>query len=90
MICRRVVAMATVKQLDKRSGVTYVYESVSYWDKEKKKGDVDEILDQNEIRKGTRCIHTRIELGLFNYMNSMENVLLSSSMSWGTPAGMCS
>ena len=28
--------MATVKQLDKRSGITYVYESVSYWDKEKK------------------------------------------------------
>ena len=25
-----------VKQLDKRSGITYVYESVSYWDKEKK------------------------------------------------------
>ena len=30
------IAMATVKQLDKRSGITYVYESVSYWDKEKK------------------------------------------------------
>jgi transposase, IS4 family len=28
--------MAQVKQLDKRSGITYVYESVSYWDKEKK------------------------------------------------------
>ena len=28
--------MATVKQLDKRSGITYVYESVSYWDREKK------------------------------------------------------
>ena len=28
--------MSTVKQLDKRSGITYVYESVSYWDKEKK------------------------------------------------------
>jgi len=28
--------MATVKQHDKRSGITYVYESVSYWDKEKK------------------------------------------------------
>lgn len=23
--------MALVKQLDKRSGITYVYESVSYW-----------------------------------------------------------
>lgn len=30
--------MAMVKQLDKRSGITYVYESVSYWDKEKKQG----------------------------------------------------
>ena len=28
--------MSMVKQLDKRSGITYVYESVSYWDKEKK------------------------------------------------------
>lgn len=28
--------MAIVKQLDKRSGLTYVYESKSYWDKEKK------------------------------------------------------
>ena len=28
--------MTMVKQLDKRSGITYVYESVSYWDKEKK------------------------------------------------------
>jgi len=27
--------MATVNQFDKRSGITYVYESVSYWDKEK-------------------------------------------------------
>lgn len=30
--------MAIVKQLDKRSGITYVYESKSYWDKEKKQG----------------------------------------------------
>ena len=28
--------MAMVKQLDKRSGVTYIYESASYWDREKK------------------------------------------------------
>ena len=28
--------MATIKQHDKRSGKTYVYESVSYWDKAKK------------------------------------------------------
>jgi transposase len=28
--------MSIVKQLDKRSGITYAYESVSHWDKEKK------------------------------------------------------
>ena len=28
--------MAIIKQRDKRSGITYVYESVSYWDREKK------------------------------------------------------
>ena len=28
--------MAIIKQHDKRSGITYVYESKSYWDKEKK------------------------------------------------------
>ena len=28
--------MSYVNQLDKRSGITYVYESTSYWDKEKK------------------------------------------------------
>ena len=28
--------MAIVKQLDKRSGITYAYESISRWDKEKK------------------------------------------------------
>ena len=28
--------MALIKQLDKRSGITYVYESESYWDKDKK------------------------------------------------------
>ena len=28
--------MATIRQKDKRSGITYVYESISYWDKEKK------------------------------------------------------
>ena len=36
MNCRRLIGMAIVKQLDKRSGITYVYESVSYWDREKK------------------------------------------------------
>ena len=28
--------MAIIKQHDKRSGITYVYESRSYWDPEKK------------------------------------------------------
>ena len=28
--------MAMIKQLDKRSGITYVYESTSYWDRDKK------------------------------------------------------
>lgn len=28
--------MAQVKQLDKRSGITYVYESKAHWDKEKR------------------------------------------------------
>ena len=28
--------MAMIKQLDKRSGITYVYDSKSYYDKEKK------------------------------------------------------
>jgi hypothetical protein len=28
--------MAIIKQFDKRSGITYAYESHSYWDKEKK------------------------------------------------------
>ena len=30
-----VLIMATVKQFDPRSGITYIYESISYWDKEK-------------------------------------------------------
>ena len=28
--------MAIIKQFDKRSGITYVYDSKSYYDKEKK------------------------------------------------------
>jgi hypothetical protein len=31
-----VVAVAIIHQYDKRSGLTYAYESHSYWDKEKK------------------------------------------------------
>ena len=28
--------MGIVRQKDKRSGITYAYESISYWDKEKR------------------------------------------------------
>lgn len=46
---------AIVYQLDKRSGITYAYESVSYWDKEKKQSRAKRTLigrvdkDTNEI-----------------------------------------
>ena len=33
---KEVVIMAIIYQHDKRSGITYAYESFSYWDKEKK------------------------------------------------------
>ena len=36
--------MAQTKQHDKRIGVTYVYESISHWDKEKKSSP-----EQNEL-----------------------------------------
>jgi hypothetical protein len=36
--------MSIVKHTDKRSGVTYVYESQSYWDKEKKQPRSKRIL----------------------------------------------
>ena len=46
--------MAVVRQLDNRSGITYAYESISRWDKEKKQsrskrtliGRVDEVSGQ--------------------------------------------
>ena len=46
--------MSIVKHTDKRSGVTYVYESESYWDKEKKQprskrtliGKIDEVTGE--------------------------------------------
>ncbi|WP_217994024.1 hypothetical protein [Lentibacillus sp. CBA3610] len=31
--------MAIVYQTDKRSGITYAYESISYWDKDKRQSD---------------------------------------------------
>ena len=36
--------MAIIKQYDKRSGITYAYESHSYWDKEKKTSRAKRIL----------------------------------------------
>ncbi|MGD9900910.1 MAG: transposase, partial [Calditrichaceae bacterium] len=54
--------MGIVKQLDKRSGITYAYESVSRWDKEKKQsrstrrliGRVDEETGEIKLTDG-RC-----------------------------------
>lgn len=33
-----------IKRLDKRTGITYVYESTSYWDKEKKQPRSKQVL----------------------------------------------
>ncbi len=58
ILCNRKYAsdemVAIIKQKDSRSGITYAYESVSYWDKEKKQsrakrtliGRVDEATDE--------------------------------------------
>lgn len=54
--------MSIVKQLDKRSGITYAYESVSRWDKEKKQsrstrrlfGRVDDETGEIKLTDG-RC-----------------------------------
>ena len=57
-----IIAMSIVKQLDKRSGITYAYESISRWDKEKKQsrstrrliGRVDEESGEIKLTDG-RC-----------------------------------
>lgn len=36
--------MAIIKQLDKRSGITYVYESTSYWDKKYERSHIRKVL----------------------------------------------
>jgi len=36
--------MAIIYQYDKRSGITYAYESKSYWDKEKKTSRANRVL----------------------------------------------
>ncbi|MEA4868308.1 MAG: hypothetical protein VB097_07420, partial [Rikenellaceae bacterium] len=54
--------MKIIKQLDKRSGITYAYESISWWDKEKKQsrstrrliGRVDEESGEIMLTDG-RC-----------------------------------
>lgn len=56
--------MSIVYQKDKRSGITYVYESKAYWDKEKKQsrakrkliGRLDEESGQI-IKTDGRCAH---------------------------------
>ena len=63
--------MSIVKHTDKRSGVTYVYESESYWDKEKKQprskrtliGKIDEATGEiiptgKRGKKKTACTDT--------------------------------
>ena len=58
--------MAIIKQFDKRSGITYVYDSKSYYDKEKKCSrakrtligridpDTGEMIPTDGINKGAR------------------------------------
>lgn len=54
-------SVAIVRQKDKRSGITYAYESISHWDKEKKQsrakrtliGRVDEITGEIVPTRGT-------------------------------------
>ena len=46
--------MSIVYQTDKRSGITYAYESKSYWDKEKRCPDANELLSEGLIRKPVR------------------------------------
>ena len=53
--------MSIVKNKDKRTGITYVYESQSYWDKEKKQprakrtliGKLDETTDGRGLKRRT-------------------------------------
>lgn len=61
--------MAVVHQKDKRSGITYAYESTSYWDKEKKQsrskrrliGRVDDQTGEIVPTKGTNKRDKRME-----------------------------
>ncbi len=42
---------AVIHQTDKRSGITYAYKSVSYWDKEKKQSCAKRTLIGNRLAK---------------------------------------
>ena len=60
--------MAILKRLDKRTGITYVYESYSYWDKKKKQPRSKRVLigkiDPNTgemIPTDGRCKHLSAE-----------------------------
>lgn len=60
--------MAVIKQLDKRSGITYIYESKYVWDKERKQSrsvrrligrldaKTDEIIETDGRRRGGKAL----------------------------------
>jgi len=45
--------MAIINQFDKRSGITYVYESTSYWDKEKQQPRANrKLIGKRDVNTG--------------------------------------
>ena len=50
--------MAIVRQHDKRSGITYAYESISHWDKEKKQSRAKRTLI-GRVDVCPVCLHHR-------------------------------
>ena len=80
-----VVVMYTVKSKNKKTGVTYVYESESYWDKEKKQprnrrkliGKLDEA--GNIIPTGRQGRHKKTEEPA---MNPREETELMESLAY--------
>ena len=54
--------MAIVYQKDKRSGITYAYESISFWDKEKMQNDND-LGTLTTISLAPRIIRQRQNIG---------------------------
>ena len=51
--------MAIVYQKDKRSGITYAYESISFWDKEKKQSRSKRTLLGRVVGEAKAIIPTR-------------------------------